>query len=174
MISPNLYLNPNEESQLINASSIISKKKGDKFNLVSWLKKYLMSTTKIELKDGYLQSPRALKNLGKILGEIGSIDSKLPVEIVTMTDKARNIKYDRKKKMHVIVDDGIVIKNEITSLVKTKKNENLFITFIDEKININDRNLQTDNFFISLGHSLDAVTENNDVVKQFDIVVTKK
>jgi hypothetical protein len=81
-----------------------------------------------------------------------------------MTDEARN-KFNK-------INDGINIESKIKTLQKRYEIVNLSLKLLDEKMDINDRSLTTDNFFIILGHSFDAVRENNKVYKQFHISST--
>ena len=165
LASPKDYLSPDEGSQIISRSEAITKKRGDSFDLIKWLEKYLTCAASIELYDGYLQSKRALVNIDRIFASIKTINRDIPIKIISMSDKARN-KYNAK-------DDRIEIRTELENLKQKHNLVNLLIILYEDKTDIKDRKLVTDKFIITLGHSLDAVNTNNYVAKQFDILSAK-
>jgi len=170
--SPSNYLKPDDSSQILSDNDKIEKKKGTNYDLVSWLSKFIKSAKQIEIHDGYLQSERALRNLEKIITEISNTNKKMPVEITTMSDVARNTHHIKSTNAFVNLDDNKNIDEEIKKLGNKYELVNLFINFKKDKRDISDRKIITDKFQVVLGHSLDAVDNDNYVVKQFDIQVS--
>jgi len=165
LASPKDYISPNENSNILSRTENISKKRGDSFDLIKWLNKYLSCAEFIELHDGYISSKRALINIDKIFALIKTINHELPIKVIAMSDKARNKYYAK--------DDGIKIRTRIIELLNQHGLVNSTIILHKDKSDISDRKLVSDKFVISLGHSLDAVREDNYVVKQFDMLSSK-
>lgn len=154
------YLEPVHDSK-IKAPGVIKMKEGDDFDIRQWLLKYIKKSKEILVRDGYVcvndSSYEDLKWL------IKNIDRASSIKVITLSDKAR--KSDHSEKDEIKVEDRL----------KELKSEFSGFTYelVDSKRELRDRAIETDNWYINLGHALGS-TKNKKVKAAFEITVLHK
>lgn len=151
-----------------SANSVVRKecsyefKAGDAFDFVAWIKKYLIDAKSVTISDGYVAERNAMSDLERILD---FVDRQTELRIVTLSNNARGIDTPEKARQY---------DNErITELVKRLKFKHFELEIRDHKSELRDRSIETENFFINIGHGM-GWTKGGKVKSQFALSVTAR
>lgn len=162
------YTSPTEKSR-IRAIQRITKFPGDEFHFRNWIAKFLKDTKFLIIHDGYACAKNESRDIEAI---IKTLPRNAKVNIITLSDGARNNSRSFES------DDGIIAEEILKELKNKNPSKHIKWELKDDKKLIEDRHLQTDRFFIDMGHALGSTYKDSETGKiicwrQFTIVVSK-
>jgi hypothetical protein len=156
------FLLPVSES-MIRTPETVSKKRGEKFDIVSWVMKYVKDANKIQIEDPFVGAGNSITNLENILQQIA------PDSFIILRGRASHLNTIERF-AEISPMDAL---KEVARQLRSKR----ITVHIDgvEDDALSDRSIMTDDFDINLGHALGNVDPHtHNVKKQFKVTVIKR
>lgn len=155
------FLSPISES-MIRTPVTISKKRGEIFDIVSWVIKYIKDANKIQIEDPFLGARNSIDNLECILHQIA------PGSFIILRGRASHLhtteRFTGISPMDTLKEAAFQLRS---------KQITMHIDAVDDDA-LCDRSITTDDFDINLGHALGNVeSQTHRVKKQFKVTVVK-